>query len=97
MYEFKGIDLSTKYIKPSTWDWLCEATEDSVAPINCNLYDDGQGILIWTYSCSEGGDGLPDDLTEIVRAAFEHDWRFIVLDCDGADCELFTNYEEEWD
>lgn len=97
MYEFKGIDLSTKYIKPSTWDWLCEAGDDPNSAINCFLYDDGQGMMIWTYSCFEDGDMLPDDLAVIVRTAYERDWRFIVLDCDGADCELFTSYEEEWD
>ena len=28
--EFKGIDLSTKYIHPSTWDWLAEWADDDI-------------------------------------------------------------------
>ena len=93
--EFKGIDLSTKYIRPSTWDWLAEYADDIDSPIEAHLYDGGFGILIWTYS-NPDGDACPSDLKNIILEAVDHDWRFIVIDSDGNDCDLFISYEEEW-
>lgn len=95
MYEFKGIDLSTKYIHPSTWEWLAEWSEDPSAPVEAHVFDGGDGMVILTYSNPDGED-CPDDLKNIILTAVEHDWRFIVLDGDGNDCDLFESYEEEW-
>ena len=97
MWEFKGIDLSTKYVKPSTWKWLVEHIDDIEAPFTAQLYDGAQGILLWTYSFDADDRTVPADLRKILVEAFDRDWRFIVLDCDGADCELFDSYEQEWD
>ena len=97
MFEFKGIDLSTKYITPQTDHWLAEQENNPDAPIEGVMYDSGCGWLIWTYSADEDGRNLPKDLAEIVKAAYEHEWRFIVIDADGADCELFDDYVEEWE
>ena len=98
MYEFKGIDLSTKYVRPSTWDWLAEYADDESndAPLEAHVYDGGYGILIWTYSADLTDGRIPEDLRRILREAVAHNWRFIVLDSDGADCELLPSYEEEW-
>lgn len=97
MFEFKGIDLSTKYITPQTDRWLAEQEDNPDAPLECIMYDAGCGWLIWTYSADEKGNELPDDLAKIIRAAYEHEWRFIVLDADGADCEMFESHEIEWE
>lgn len=98
MFEFKGIDLSTKYITPSTWDWLASWADcdDSDTPMDVHVYDGGYGILIWTYSADMDDDRIPDELANIISEAQSREWRFIVLDADGADCELFPSYEEEW-
>lgn len=98
MFEFKGIDLNTKYVKPSTWDWLAEYADDEMndAPVVCHVYDGGFGILIWTYSADPEDARLPRDLADIIAAAQDREWRFIVLDADGADCELFPSFEAEW-
>lgn len=98
MYEFKGIDLSTKYVKPSTWDWLAEwADDESIdCPIDCHVYDGGYGMLIWTYSADPEDKRLPGDLAYIIATAQDREWRFIVLDADGADCELFPSFDAEW-
>jgi len=96
MFEFKGIDLSTKYVKPSTWDWLALFADDPCAPFELHVYDGGYGMLIWTYSIDDYDGYMPDELRIIVGEAVKREWRFIVLDSDGADCELFTDYSEEW-
>ena len=99
MCEFKGIDLSTKYVKPSTWDWLAEWSDDETdcnCPIAAHVYDGGFGVLIWTYSADTADERIPEDLRRILSEAVGRDWRFIVLDADGADCDLFPSYEEEW-
>ncbi len=96
--EFKGIDLSTKYIRPSTWDWLAEWADDARgnAPLYAHVYDGGYGIIIWTYSADEDDKNIPEELYRIIDEAYKHDWRFIVLDADGADSDLFPSYEKEW-
>ena len=96
MFEFRGIDLNTKYIKPSTWRWLNDMAGDIYAPFEGHRYDEGQGILLWTYSFDEDDEEVPEELAIIVREAMSREWRFIVLDADGADCELFKSYEEMW-
>lgn len=98
MFEFKGIDLSTKYVTPATFEWLAENAGDDFtdAPVEACIYDNGYGILIWAYSVYPEDDRIPPDLANIIRAAYDHDWRFIVLDADGADCELFPSHESEW-
>lgn len=98
MYEFKGIDLSTKYIRPATWNWLAEYADDEIndTPLAAYVYDGGYGILIWTYSADLTDDRIPEDLRRILLEAYCRNWRFIVLDSDGDDCELFPSYEEEW-
>lgn len=101
MFEFKGIDLNTKYVRPSTWDWLVSRAGDDDAPFEGYLYDNfcgkACGLLLWTYSVDPQDDTLPEDLLAIVREAYDREWRFIVLDGDGADCELFEDLSAAWD
>ncbi len=100
MFEFKGIDLSTKYIRPETWEWLAEWADDDIyedRPVMAHIYDGGFGVLIWTYSADAEDNRIPDDLRNIIGTALERGWRIIVLDSDGADCELFKSFEEEWE
>ena len=98
--EFKGIDLSTKYIHPSTWNWLISMENDDDAPLNLSTYDEiygrGYGMVVWTYSVDLDDERIPQDLGIILRAAINHEWRFVVIDGDGNDSDLFTSYEEEW-
>lgn len=97
--EFKGIDLSTKYIHPSTWDWLAAWVDDDInedKPVMAHVYDGGYGIIIWTYASDPEDERIPIDLQLIISEAYEHGWRFIVLDCDGNDCDWLVSHEEEW-
>jgi len=98
MCEFKGIDLNMKYIKPSTLDWLAQWTDDGIGdtPLDAHVYDGGFGILIWTFSADPADDRIPAELRAIIREAYCRNWRFIVLDSDGCDCELLPSYEKEW-
>lgn len=97
MYIFNGIDLNSKYVKPATWRWIKDCAYDFDAPMLCYVYDGGQGAVIWTYASDPEYPGFPEELRTIINTAMEREWRFIVIDCDGADCELFEDYSEEWD
>ena len=96
MYEFRGIDLNIKYIKPSTWEWLRRRAGEEDAPFEGYFYDNFMGadcgILIWTFSTDPDDPEMPSELAQIVRTAYERDWRVIVIDGDGADCELSRDY-----
>ena len=95
MYEFRGIDLSTKYIPPYVWEWLVVHRDDPDAP-EYYFYDDGHGCILFTYSFDENDADLPEPLREIIREAYQREWRFVVFDSDGADCELFDDYLSSW-
>ena len=94
--EFKGVDLSCRYVTPSTWNWLADMADDDTAANTVDAIDNGYGLLLWTYSFDEDGDDVPSDLRVIIREAYDRDWRFIFLGEDASLCDLFPDYFGLW-